>query len=101
VNLAVSGSDAKEMTSVRAVVRLVRRHPVAIGELPVDLRMKDRESGTHMAVELTHARFVGSGVRLRCMIHEVVREEFVENLEISPVLDLFGIPADGGFRGLG
>ena len=36
VNLAVSWGDAKEMTFMRAIVRLVCRHPVTIGELPVD-----------------------------------------------------------------
>jgi hypothetical protein len=101
VNLAVSWSNAKEMIFMRAVVRLLCRHPVTVGELPVDLRTKVRECGTNMAVELTHARFVGSRARLRSVIDEVVREEFIENIEVSPVLDLFGIPADDGFRGIG
>ena len=56
VNLAVSWSDAKEVTFMCAVVRLVCRHAVTISELPVDLRMKVREGGTNRAVELTHAQ---------------------------------------------
>jgi hypothetical protein len=48
VDLAVSWSDPKKRTFMRAVVRFVPCHPVAIGQLPVDLRMKVRERTTPM-----------------------------------------------------
>jgi hypothetical protein len=35
------------------------------------------------------------------VIDEIVREEFVENIEVSRVLDLFDIPADKVFCHLG
>src|SRR6185436_8038069 len=60
MNLAVSWGDAKKWPFMRAVVRLVCRHPVTIGELLVNLRMKVGECGTNIAIELTHSRFVGS-----------------------------------------
>ena len=35
--------------------------------------------------------------RLRCVVDEIVSEELVENIEVSPPLDLFGVSADDGF----
>jgi hypothetical protein len=34
-------------------------------------------------------------------IHEIVREEFFEGIEVAFALDIFGISADNGFRGFG
>jgi len=59
--------------------------------------MKVRECGTNIGVEFSHTRFVGSRVRLRRVIDEVVRKEFFENIEVSSALDLFGISADNSF----
>jgi len=53
---------------------------------------------TRIPTGFSHARFIGSGVRLRRVIDEVVREELFENIEVPPVLDLLGTPADDGFR---
>ena len=63
VDLTVSWSHPKERPFMRAVIRFVRRHPIAIGKLPVDLGMKVRECGTNIAVKLSHAPFVRSCVR--------------------------------------
>src|SRR5262249_30263892 len=42
---------------------------------------------------------IAAGVRrLRRVIDEVVRKELFENIEVPPVLDLLGTPADDGFR---
>ena len=40
----------------------------------MDLWVKVGEGGTHIAVQLAHARFVGSHVWLRRVINEVVGE---------------------------
>ena len=54
----MSRGNAQKRTLVRPIVGFVRRHPVAIGELPVDLRMKIGERIADIAVEFTHTRFV-------------------------------------------
>src|SRR5215472_7916732 len=89
MNLAMSWSDSKKLMS--AVVRLVRSHSIAIGELPVDLRMEVRERNTKIGVELSHTGFVGCRPRLWCVVDEMVSKELVENIEVSPPLDLFGV----------
>ena len=74
VNFAVSWSDAEEISFMCSIIRLVRDHPIAIGELPMDLWMKVGESVANIAIELTHTGFVGRHVRLRCVIDEILRE---------------------------
>lgn len=96
VDLAVSWSHTKKLSFMRGVVGFVRRHAIAIGKLPVDLGMKVWKCSTNMGVEFSHAGFVGSRVRLWCVIDEIVSEEFLENFEVSPSLDLFRISADNG-----
>src|SRR5215467_15627770 len=98
MDFTVSWGDAKKGPLVSAVVRLVRYHPVTIGKLPVDLRMKIGECGTNIRVEFSYACLVWRSVRLRRVIDEIVGEEFVEDVKSSLSLDLFGIPADHGFR---
>src|SRR5215471_7654575 len=97
MDFSVSWSDAKKVPFVRAVVRLVRCHSVTVGKLPVDLRMKVGECGTNVRVESSYACLVWSRVRLRRVISEIVSEEFVEDVEVSPPLDLFGVSADDVF----
>jgi hypothetical protein len=97
MNLAMSWSDSKKWPLMSAVVRLVRSHSIAISKLPMDLRMKVRERNTKIGVELSHTGFVGCRPRLRCVVDEIVSEELVENIEVSPALDLFGVSADDGF----
>src|SRR5215467_13626740 len=98
VDPSVSRSDSKKGPLMRAVVRFVRCYSIVIGKLPVDLRTKVRECGTKIHVELSHTRLVRSCVRLRCVIDEIVGKEFVENLEVTLALDLFGISAYNRFR---
>src|SRR5215472_12567698 len=97
MNLTMSWSDSKKCSLMSAVVRLVRSHSIAISKLPLDLRMKVRERNTKIGVEFSHTGFVGSGPRLRCMVDEIVSKELVENVKVSPPLDLFGVSADNGF----
>src|SRR6516165_7031625 len=99
MDFSVSWSDAKKGSFVSAVVRLVRCHPVTVGKLPVDLRMKVGECSTNIPVEFSYACLVWSSVRLRCVIGEIVGEEFVEDVKPSLSLDPFGIPAYNGFCG--
>ena len=97
MDFTVSWSDAKKGPFVSAVVRLVRCHSVTVGKLPVDLRVKVRERGTKVGVEFSHSGFVGSRAWLRCVVDEIVGEQLLENIEVSPPLDFFGISADNGF----
>ena len=96
MDFAVSWSDAKKWSFVCAVVRLVRRHSVAVGKLPVDLRVKVGKCGTNVRVEFADTCLVWSSVRLGRVVSEIVGEELVENVKSSPSLDLFGIPAYNG-----
>ena len=99
MDFTVSWSDSKKGPFVSAVVRLVRCHSIAVGKLPVDLRMKVGECGTNIRVEVSYACLVWSSVRLRRVIGEIVGEEFVEDVKSSLSLDLFGIPAYNDFCG--
>jgi hypothetical protein len=94
---AVSWSDSEKRPFMRAVVRLVGCHSIAIGKLPVDLRMKVRKCGTKIGVECSHTGLVGSRAGLRCVIDEIVSEQFLETIELSPPLDFFRISADNRF----
>jgi hypothetical protein len=58
MDFTVSWSNAKERPFVTAVVRLVSYHSVAIGKLPVNLRMKVGECGTNIRVEFSYACLV-------------------------------------------
>src|SRR5215472_5961627 len=98
MNLAMSWSDSKKWPLMSAVVRLVRSHSIAISKLPMDLSTEVRECGAKIHVEPSHTRLVRSCGRLRCVIDEIVGKEFVENLEVTPALDLFGISAYNRFR---
>jgi len=100
MDFTVSWSDAKKGSLVSAVVRLVSCHSVTIGKLPMDVRMKVRECGTNIHIEFSYAWLVWSSVRLRRVISEIVGKEFIEDVESSLSLDLFGIPADDGFSRL-
>ena len=53
----------------------------------MDLRMKIRECNTKVGVEFSHTGFVGCCVRLGRVVDEIVGEEFVEDVEVSPPLD--------------
>src|SRR5262249_34893032 len=97
MNLAMSWSDSKKWPLMSAVVRLVGSHSIAISKLPMDIRMKVRERNTKIGVEFSHTGFVGCGPRLWCVVDEIVSKELVENIEVPPALDLFGVSADDGF----
>ena len=97
LNLSAPWSHTEELSQMSPVVGLVGRDPVAIGQLPMDLRMKVGECGTNISVEFSDSCFVWSSVRLRRVIREIIGEEFVEDVKSSLSLDLFSIPAYNGF----
>jgi hypothetical protein len=101
MNFAMRRSNSEEWAIVRAVIGFVGRHAIAVRELPMNLRMKVRKRRAHVGVELPHTRLVRSGSWLGGVIHEIVCEEFFENIKVSLALDLFGISADNGFCGFG
>ena len=63
--------------------------------------MKVRECHTKISIEFSHSGFVGSRARLWCVIGEIVRKEFFENVEVSLPLNFFGVSAHDGFCGFG
>src|SRR3981081_4170863 len=63
--------DAEELASVRAMVGLVGRHPVAIGKLPVDVRVEVWEGSAQTLVEFARAGLVGRASRLRRMVENI------------------------------
>jgi hypothetical protein len=99
VNFAVGWGHAQKRPFVGPVVRFVSRYAVAIGELPMNLRVKVGECITNATVECTHPGFVGRHAWLRRVVDEVVSEKFFENVESSISLNLFDIPSHHSFRG--
>ena len=91
LNSAMRRSNSEEWAIVCTVIGFVGRHPVAIGQLPMDLRAKVGEGVTNIAVQFPDARFIGCHVRLRGVVHEIVREKVFEEIEVAFALDLFRI----------
>src|SRR5215470_7940710 len=101
VNFAMGWSDAEERSFMRPVVGLVGNHTISIGNLPVDLRMKVGKRHAKVGIELPDAGLVGSCARLRCVVNKILREEFLEEVEVPTALHFFGIAADDSFCVLG
>jgi hypothetical protein len=68
--------------------------------LPVNISMEIGKCGTQRVVKSSRAGLVGSHVRLRSVIHEVLGEEFLEYLEVPAALDFLCISADNSFASL-
>src|SRR5438309_1913124 len=81
------------------VIGLVRRHAVAIGELPMNVGVKVGERGPEDFVELSRTVLVRRAAGLWRVVKKVVGEEFVEHFEIPTALHLFGVPAHSRLRG--
>src|SRR4029434_2364186 len=88
LDLAMGWSDAQERPFMRAVIGLVGRHAFTIGKLPVNLGMKIRKGLAHVGVELPDASLIGRCSGLGGVIDEIVREKFLENIEVSLALNL-------------
>src|SRR5262245_40918374 len=82
---------------MRAVVGLVTGDPVALCELPMDLRVKVGKGFTQVGVELPHTRLVGRHPWLRGVVDEIVGKQLVEYLEVAFSLYLVRISPDDGF----
>jgi hypothetical protein len=91
LNLAMGRSDSKIRALVGAMIRLVGRNAIAIRELPVDFRVEIAERFTKVRVELPNARLVGAGSRLCRVIHEIVSEDLLENVEVSSTLNFVSV----------
>jgi hypothetical protein len=86
---------------MRSGVGLVCYDAVAIGELPMDIRVKVGKCLTKITVEFAYAHFVRRHVWLRCVVDEVVREKLFKDVKSSFSLNLFGIAANNSFCGVG
>src|SRR3954469_1195451 len=100
MNRPAGGRHAKERSLVGAVVGLERRHPIPVGNLPMDDGMKVGKGGSQRPVEFARACLVGRASRLRRVVEEVLGEKLLKDFEIPAALDLFGVPANDRFRGL-
>src|SRR6516165_6773656 len=98
MNCAMRRRNAEEWALVCAAICLVHRHAIAVRELPVNLRMKVRKGRAHVRVELPDASLIGAGSWLGGVIHEIVRKELFEHVEVPSALNLLGITAHHGFR---
>src|SRR5260221_6008436 len=94
VDFAMGRSDAKENSFMCPVIRFICRYVFPIGELPMDLSMEIRERGTKITVEVAYTLLIRSRVRLRCMVNEIICEEFFKHVEVPLSLHFFGISAD-------
>src|SRR5882762_8071777 len=99
LDFATSWREAEEFALVRAMVGFVRRHPVPIGELPVDVRVEVRKGSAQNLVEFARAGFVGRASRLRGMVEKIVGEQFIEHFEIPAALHFLGVASNDCFRG--
>jgi hypothetical protein len=81
------------------MIGLVGRHPVTISKLPMDFGVEVGESGAEDFVQLSRAGLVGRAARLRCVVDEVVGEQFIEHREIAASLHFFGVAANDRFCG--
>jgi|SRR5215469_2071226 hypothetical protein len=94
----VSWSNTKERPFVTAMVRLVSYHSVTIGKLPMNLCVQVGERGSNIRVEFSYACLIWSSVWLRRVIGEIVREEFIEDVESSFALNFLGVASGNGLR---
>jgi hypothetical protein len=83
-----------------SVVRLIRRHEISVGSLPMDFSVEVGERAAKDAVQLSRAVPVRSPARLGGMVYEVSREELLEHVEVSTALHFFGVTADDCLRGI-
>src|SRR4029077_8963490 len=87
MNFAMRRSNSEEWPIVRTVIGFVGRHSISVHQLPVNLRMKVRKRLAHVGVELPVTSLIGGGSGLCGVIHEIVREEFFEDIEVAFALD--------------
>ena len=99
LNFAAGRRHAKEFSSVRPVIGLVRRHAVAIGNLPMDVGVKVGKRRPENLVELPRTVFIGRASRLRRVVEKIVGEEFLEHFKIPTALHLLGVAANDSLRG--
>ena len=91
----------QECSLVSPLVRLVSRHELPVGGLPMDLCPEVWEWGTKVVVKPPDAVLIRSGVWLGRMVDEVVSEELLEDVEVPAALHFFGIAADDSLRRFG
>ena len=101
LNRSTGRSHTEELSLMGSVIRFVGCHEFSFGCLPMDLCVEVRECGAKCAIESTHAVFIRDHVWLRCVVHEVVGEEFIEDFEVPLALYLFSISTDESFGGIG
>src|SRR5262249_22028019 len=101
MNFAIRRSNPEEWAIVRAVIGFVGCHSIAVRQLPVNRRMEVQKRLAHVGVQLPDTGLIRGGSGLSGVIHEIVREEVFEDIEVAFTLDLFGILTDNGFCGFG
>jgi hypothetical protein len=92
--------NTQECSLLRSMLRLVSRHHLTVGCLPMDLFVEIRECCAKCAVKAPDAFFIRRGVWLWGMVNKVVSEEILEYIEVPTALHFFGIAADNSLRGI-
>src|SRR4029450_12219363 len=100
VNPSTGGLHPQEWPLMRSVIRLIRRHEISVGSLPMDFSVEVGERAAKNAVQLSRAVSVRSPARLGRMVYEGSREELLEQVEVSTALHFFGVTADDRLRGI-
>jgi len=78
------------------VIGLERGDEFAIRRLPMNVCVEIGKRSSECMVKTPSSGLVGSTIRLRCVVHEIVGEKFLEDLEIPTALHFFSIAADDG-----
>src|SRR4051812_16957684 len=99
LNGAAGRRHAQKFSPMRAVISLVGRHAVAIGQLPMNVGVKIRERCPEDFVKLPCAVLVRCAARLRRMIEEVVCEQRLEHCEIPAALHFLGVASNDSLCG--
>src|SRR5207245_11720115 len=87
----------QECSLVCSMIRLISRHEISVGDLPVDICVEIRECSTKRVVKAPDAIFIRSGVWPGGMVNEVVSEELLEDIKVPTALHLFSIPGTTAF----
>src|SRR5215831_20111926 len=92
--------NTQECSLMSSMIRLVSRHNLTVGSLPMDLCMEIRECSAECVVKASDTVFIRRGVWLWRMVNEVVSEEILEGIEVPTALHFFGIAADDSLCGI-
>src|SRR6476469_9392672 len=99
-HLPAGSRNTEEVAEMGAVISLKRRDHITVGLLPMDVRGEVGKCVPQPAVKFEHASLIRLTAWLRCMIMEIIGEQFVEQLPITTALHFDRVAADNRLGGL-